>query len=414
MSVPVRLGILGAGTIATSSFGVLPHLAKIRAKVEVVSIADPVLARAQAAVEKFGAGHSFAGLDEMLKGPEIDAVVNLTPIPAHNETSLQVLEAGLHLVTEKPLATNMADADRICSLAQERGLSVICAPFNMLFPDRLAARRLIMEGAIGQVAFARVRSSHGGPASGTWPLDPTWFYQKGSGPLFDMGVYGVHEVTGLLGPAQRVVAFSGITEAVRSVRGGPYRGKEIPVTADDNVLMMLDFGRSAFAVVDSTFNVNASRGPKLEVFGREGTLNLSGAPYGGEGPDLELFRMDALTGLRGWVTPSLSEVSGRMNWVVGLQRAAMVDHMADCLLSGLPPLLNADHARHVLEIVLAAEESARTGSAVPLKTSFSLPADVWWDAGYATVHPDDAGAALSSTRGPAGSSAPHGPAERSN
>ena len=97
-------------------------------------------------------------------------------------------------------------------------------------------------GAIGQPCFARVRSSHGGPAAGNWPLDPTWFYQEGSGPLLDMGVYGIHEITGILGPAKRVVAFSGITEQVRTVRGGPFKGKQIDVTADDNTLLMLDFG----------------------------------------------------------------------------------------------------------------------------------------------------------------------------
>lgn len=395
---PLRVGVLGAGTIATIGYGVLPNLSKISRKVDVVSIADPVLERARETAKTFAIGAAFASLDELLDGPETDAIVNLTPIPVHGETSIKILESGKHLVTEKPIATTMAEADRICELARTGERVVVCAPFNMLFPDRLAARRLIASGAIGKVAFARVRSSHGGPAAGVWPLDPSWFYEKGSGPLFDMGVYGIHEITGILGPAKRVVAFAGVTEATRTVRGGPYRGMEIPVTADDNVLMMLDFGDATFAVVDGTFNVNAARGPKLEIFGRAGTINLSGAPYGGDGPPLEIFQMDAVDGLRGWVTPSLLETNDRMNWVAGLQRAAMVDHLADCVLGGLQPLLNAEHARHLLEIMLAAETSAATGSAVELTTTFSLPSETWWTAGYATTHPDDPNAALASLR----------------
>jgi predicted dehydrogenase len=393
---PLRLGVLGAGTIATVDYGILPNLNKIRNKVQVVSIADLVIERARAAAEAFGIPMACASLDELLAGPETDAIVNLTPIPVHGETSVQVLRAGKHLVTEKPLATSMADADRICSLARAAGVVVVCAPYNMLLPDRLAARRLVASGAVGKVAFARARSSHGGPAAGTWPYDPSWFYQKGSGPLFDMGVYGIHEITGILGPARRVVAFAGITEPTRVIRGGPYRGKTIDVTANDNVLMMLDFGDATFAVVDGTFNVNAGRGPKLEVFGRQGTLNLSGAPWGGEGPMLEVFKMDAVNELRGWVTPSLGEIKERMEWVLGLNRAAMVDHLADCLHYGLDPLLNVDHARHILEIMLAAEESAQSGCAVALETSFSLPTELWWEAGYATTHPEDGGAALAS------------------
>jgi predicted dehydrogenase len=370
---PLRIGVLGAGMIATGSGGVLPNLDSIRHKAEVVAIADVVPDLAKTVAATFGIPHAFTSLEAMLAGAELDAVVNLTPIPVHGRTCVQILEAGKHLATEKPLATTMADADRICALAAERELTVVCAPFNMLYPDRAEARRLVREGAIGKIAFARVRSSHGGPASGSWPADPTWFYQKGSGPLFDMGVYGIHEITGILGPARRVVAFAGITEPTRTVRGGPFQGKTIDVTADDNVLMLLDFGESTFAVVDGTFNVNASRGPKLEIFGRAGTINLSGRPFGGDGPPLEIFRLDAVGGLRGWIAPELPDGDAPMRRLVALHRAVLVDHLADCVAGGLRPLLNLEHARHVLEIMLMADESARSGRAMDLTTTFSLP-----------------------------------------
>jgi predicted dehydrogenase len=362
--------------IATGSLGVLPNLASIRHKAEVVAIADVVPGQAEAVAATFGIPRAFTSLDAMLAGAELDAVVNLTPIPVHGETCLQILQAGKHLATEKPLATTMADADRICTLAGERGLTVVCAPYNMLYPDRAEARRLIKAGAIGKVAFARVRSSHGGPASGAWPADPTWFYQKGSGPLFDMGVYGIHEITGILGPAKRVVAMAGITEPTRTVRGGPFQGKTIEVTADDNVLMLLDFGESTFAVVDGTFNVNAARGPKVEIFGREGTINLSGRPFGGDGPPLEIFRLDAVAGLRGWIAPEMPDGDAGMRRMTELHRAVLVDHLADCVATGARPMLNLEHARHILEIMVKADAAAKTGQAQELTTSFELPEPV--------------------------------------
>jgi predicted dehydrogenase len=370
---PLRVGVLGAGMIATGSLGVLPNLASIRHKADIVAIADVVPGQAESVAARFGIPQAFTSLEAMLAGAELDAVVNLTPIPVHGQTCIQILEAGKHLATEKPLATTMADADRICALAEQRGLTVVCAPYNMLYPDRAEARRLIKEGAIGKVAFARVRSSHGGPASGAWPADPTWFYQKGSGPLFDMGVYGIHEITGILGPAKRVVAMSGITEPTRTVRGGPFKGKTIEVTADDNVLMLLDFGESTFAVVDGTFNVNAARGPKLEIFGREGTINLSGRPFGGDGPALEIFQLDAVGGLRGWITPDLPDGDAPMRRMIELHRAVLVDHLADCVATGTRPMLNLEHARHILEIMLKADEAAKTGQAQDLTTTFELP-----------------------------------------
>jgi predicted dehydrogenase len=367
---PLRVGVLGVGMIATVGYGVLPGLRHIPDKVELVAVADPVLERAKDVAREYGAAGAYARLEDMLDGAELDAVVNLTPIPLHGATSRMILEAGKHLVSEKPLATSMEDADAIVELAAAKGLTVVCSPPNMINPGHAEARRLVQCGTIGKVAFARVRASHGGPASGAWPTDPTWFYQEGSGPLFDMGVYGIHEITGILGPAKRVVAYSGITEPTRLVRGGPFRDTEIRVTANDNTVMMLDFGDATYALLDGTFNVNAALSPKIEIFGREGTLNLN---QGSERPPLEVFRLDAVPELGGWIAPNLRELRTNQQWVDLLHRGVLVDHLVDCVRGGEPPVLSAEHARHALEIMLKAEESARRGVVVELATTFAPP-----------------------------------------
>ncbi len=365
---PMRIGILGAGMIAVVNYGVLPNLVHIRDKAEVTAIADPVFERAQEAQRQFNIPKAFASLEEMLEGAEMDAVVNLTPIPFHGPTSKKILQAGKHLATEKPLATTMEEANELIEIADSKGLTIVCSPPDMLYPHYQETQRLIAEGAIGKVAFAKVRSSHGGPASGAWPNDPTWFYQKGSGPLLDMGVYGIHEITGLLGPAKRVVAFSGITEPVRTVRGGPFKGKQIEVTANDNNLLMLDFGGSTFAVVDGTFNVNAAKSPKLEIFGREGTININD-PFSGA-PIVEIYRVDAVPGISGWITPVGGAFARQQERVGNLRRAILVDHLVDCVREGKRPVLSAEHARHALEIMLKVEESAASGCALDLTTTF--------------------------------------------
>jgi len=365
---PLRTGMLGVGTIATAPYGFLPGLMEMREAVTLVAVADPVVERARTVAAQYGIPEVYATLEEMLERSDIDLVINLTPIPLHGSTSMKILEAGKHLVAEKPIATTMEDADAQIELANAKGLTYVVAPPNMLQPSRVEAKRLIEAGVIGQPCFARVRSSHGGPAAFAWPLDPTWFYQEGSGPLFDMGVYGIHDITGILGPAKRIVAFSGITEKVRTVRGGPFVGKQIEVTADDNTLIMLDFGNSAYAVVDATFNVNAAKSPQLELFGRAGTLNLYSPMEGVSGSALEVFRLDAVPGVDGWIVPRSQ--SGFADSQQRYQRAILVKHLVDCLAEGKHPVLSAEHARHALEIMLKATESARSGKVLDLTTTF--------------------------------------------
>lgn len=364
---PLRAGILGAGTIATSANGYLPGLMEMKEQVSTVAVADPVVERAGRVAAQYGIPEVYPTLEAMLESAAIDLVINLTPIPVHGTTSRTILEAGKHLVVEKPIATTMEDADELIALADAKGLTYVVAPPNMLSPQRTEAKRLVESGAIGKPCFARVRSSHGGPAAGAWPLDPTWFYQEGSGPLFDMGVYGIHDITGILGPAKRVVAFSGITEPVRYVRAGPFKGTKIDVTADDNTLLMLDFGGATFAVVDGTFNVNASKSPQIEIFGRAGTLNLNNQQADPTTPPLEIFRFDAAPGVDGWITPrGRGSDAQRQRY----RRAILVKHLADCIASGTHPTTSAEHARHALEIMLKAIESARSGQALELTTTF--------------------------------------------
>jgi predicted dehydrogenase len=280
------------------------------------------------------------------------------------------LQAGKHLVTEKPLATTLAEADALVETARRNNLIFVCAPALAILPVQLEIRRLLDAGTIGQVAFARVRSSHGGPAAGAFPTDPSWFYKEGAGPLFDMGVYGIHDITGLIGPARRVVAFSGITEPTRTVVAGPFAGKQIEVTADDNTLLMLDFGNSTFAVVDGTYNVNAAKSPRIEIFGRAGTINVNDyVAIRAGAPRFEVFRVDPQGG-GAWTTPDpavFDQAEARYNT---LQRAFLVDYFVDCVWNHERPILSGEHARHALEIMLMAKEAARTGRAIDLVTSF--------------------------------------------
>jgi predicted dehydrogenase len=257
---PLRVGIVGAGMIATVPYGYLPGLA-VADGIEVAAITDAHRPAAERVAAQHLIPRVFDSLDEMLRTGAVDAVVNLTPARVHHEVAMKVIEAGVHLVTEKPLASSLEEADAICEAARTKGVAVVAAPMDMLGFEWSEARRLVAHGAIGKVAFARVQSSHAGAAAYAWPADPTQFYQTGVGSLMDLGVYGITRVTGILGPARRVSAFSGITSPTRVVQGGPFDGRVFDVTEADNVVALLDFGDATFAVLDATYNVLATRAP---------------------------------------------------------------------------------------------------------------------------------------------------------
>jgi predicted dehydrogenase len=370
----LRVGILGAGMITTVDYGFLPGIAHMADRAEVVAIASRTRSLAEQVARDWSIPEVHDDLTSMLADSDIDVVINATPIPAHFETNLEILSAGKHLVTDKPMAMTVADATALIDTAAAHDVHIVSAPGEMLTPDWSEARRLVREGVLGKVAFARVQSSHAGPAAFGWPVDPTPYYRKGQGSLLEMGVYGLDRVTGILGPAQRVSAFSGLVAPERVVRGGPFDGRRITADEDDNTLVMLDFGDATFAVVDGCFTVAATKSAPMEVYGMDGTLLVqrpdSGASFATD-LSLEIFRMDAAGGIPGWIRPQPVGIPPSVRpWQ--LRRAILLDHLAD-VLDGAPMRLGPERARHVLEIMLAAKVAAAEGRVVELTTTFSEP-----------------------------------------
>src|SRR5207249_587710 len=127
------------------------------------------------------------------------------------------------------------------------------------------------------------------------------------------------------------------------------------------------FGESTFAVVDGTFNVNAAKSPAIEIFGRQGTLSFPGDyDGGGREPFFELFRLDAVPGLDGWITPRQGSLAAAERRFQALERACVIEHAVDCIRSHEHPILSAEHARHALEIMLKSIDAARAGLAMDL------------------------------------------------
>jgi predicted dehydrogenase len=355
----VKVGVLGCGVVSMGNY--LPHISRMQ-NVELVAVCDSYEGRAEQACVRFGAQQAYTDCDEMLERSGIEMMVNLTHIQAHFETNLKALRAGKHVYSEKTLAVTLEEADILIDEAKKKGVKLGAAAATMLSPVNQRIVEYLRDGVIGKVNFVVAHHSHAGAANFTfWTTDPTWFYKPGAGPVLDLGVYELHTLTGLLGPAQSVCAMSGISVPTRTVRSGIIKGQVIDVEVDDNTLIMLDFGQATFAFVDSTYCVQAQRGPRMQIFGSEGTIavNERGADY-----PLSVYRDDTKLNLAGWMDMTLP---GAQQWNLPMG----VEHLADCILHPEKELVTtAEHARHVLEIINKTYESARQGRTMPITTTF--------------------------------------------
>lgn len=212
------IGVIGTGDVALKLY--FPVMAELDpAKASIAAVCDVDVERARRAQALFGGRHVFADYRELLACDDVDVVVNLTRHRVHAEINLASLEARKHLYSEKPMATTLADADKIVRKAAEVGVTLASAPAIVLDPQVAFTKQLYDGGQLGRMCFARVHGSHeGGTLHGHY-YDSSWYHlrSEGGGPLFDTGVYALHTVTGVLGPAKRVVAFSSLCIPERHV-----------------------------------------------------------------------------------------------------------------------------------------------------------------------------------------------------
>jgi predicted dehydrogenase len=372
MAGPMKLGVVGAGSIALR--GPLPHImgvGDVRDRVTITAIMDPVPGRARAAAEKFGVKRFFEDYDALLEDGDVDAVTICSPIGLHAEQGLKALRAGKHVHFNKTMTTTTAEADAVIAEAAKRNLRIVASPGQMLRPQNLRIRQLIREGAIGRVAWAAIGAAFGDyhehetvrtGGDVLTNVDPSWYFRKpGGGPLYDMTVYGLHTLTGVLGPAKRVTAMSGVLLKERE-----FRGARVPCDADDNSFLTLDFGDATFAFV-----YGAAFGwlvPSLDFptyYGTKGEIagtNLNGKPIDYPGRD----RDKDGSGRR--LTP---HVRGRHAEMEEAHVFEDIMQLADWVLDGVPSPVTAEHARHVIEIIEAGYRAASTGRTQELTTTFA-------------------------------------------
>ena len=266
----------------------------------------------------------------------------------HGPLAKAALEAGRHVLVEKPMATSLQEAAELLELAEHGPGVLVCAPHTLLSPTFRAVHGAVRAGEVGDLLTARARYGWAGP----WWNE--WFYAPGGGSLFDLGVYNVTSLCALFGPARRVTAMVGVAIPEREVNG-----RRIRVDCDDNAHVLLDFGNARFAVVTTGFTMQRYRSPAIEVYGSEGTVQLLGDDWAPEG--WELWR----NGDGAWRL--FPESDPHWQWTEGLR------HLVECVETGRPTVTRPEHAYHALEVMLAAQAAGRDGVARSIESDFPDP-----------------------------------------
>ncbi|MDB6169999.1 MAG: oxidoreductase domain protein [Verrucomicrobia bacterium] len=350
----VKVGVVGCGKISDAYFKGMGHYDIL----EVVACADLDVARARAKAAQHGLARG-GPVEELLADPAIEIVVNLTIPQAHVEVNERALRAGKHVYVEKPFALASSDGRRVLSLAQSFGRRVACAPDTFLGGGIQTCRKLIDDGAIGRPVSALAFCMGHGHES--WHPAPEFYYQKGGGPMFDMGPYYLTALVNFFGPVARVSGSSQTAFPERTITNPERLGQKIKVETPTHLTGVLDFASGVSVTMVMSFDVWSYPLPQIVVFGTESTLEV---------PDPNVFngtvRLRSADG-KSYEPVPLTHSGERL-------RGTGVADLAYAIRTGRPHRATGELANHVVEVMEAFEKSSVTQQHVRIASTCSRPA----------------------------------------
>lgn len=347
MSEKLRWGILGSARIVRKT---IPALQGTRNGV-VMGIASRSEVKAKEYADKHGIPQAFGSYESMLASPDIDAVYIPLPNALHLEWTLRALDAGKHVLCEKPLAMNNQDCEEIAHKADATGLKVLEGFMYRFHPRFEKLHELLAAEAVGQVTFIHV--AHSFAADGDDNI--RWFKGLGGGALFDAGCYCVNVSRTVTGqePAD-VAAF------------GNYRDANDGGRIDTSLAGMLRFPGGATALLDTA--VDLERRNFLEITGTEGRLYLDN-PF-------TLLEEDSVLEEHHFGQAAIRhEVKGENHFI------RMGEHFADSVLQNTPLRYSLTDSASNARTLVALDQAARrhNGQGLSGYAFASLPAPVRTD-----------------------------------
>lgn len=354
---PLRVGIIGSQFISSVHAEALrqcPHA-------ELSAVASPTPGNAANFARRFGISRAFTDYRELLACPDIQMVVLGIPNDLHCPVTLEAAAAGKHVVVEKPLCLNLAEADRMIDACRSAGVKLMYAEELCFAPKYVRLKRLLDSGALGRPTLIKQSEKHDGPhAAHFWDVN-----RSGGGVTMDMGCHAIQFFRWMLGAAPITSVYAQMSTLVHADK----------TRGDDNAILILETAGGVTCVAEESWTKLGGMDDRAEVYGSDGVAYadlLHGnaiETYSRAGYD---YAVEKAGSTRGWSFTMYEE-----NWNYGFH--AEMAHFVDCVQNDKPPLVTGEDGRAVLEVVFAAYESARTGRkvALPFPTNARRPIDLW-------------------------------------
>jgi myo-inositol 2-dehydrogenase / D-chiro-inositol 1-dehydrogenase len=324
----------------------------------------------EAHVRKFAAQHAvphhFTDYRKMLEMDELDVVVIGAPNDLHCQMTLDAAAAGKHVVCEKPLCLNLAEADRMIEACQRAKVKLMYAEELCFAPKYVRLKQLLDSGALGASTLIKQSEKHDGPhAEHFWDVQ-----RSGGGVTMDMGCHAIEFFRWMLSgkEGKRPKIRSVYAQMSTQVHGARTRG-------DDNAILVLEFEGGCVAMAEESWTKLGGMDDRAEVYGSQGVAYAdllhgnSIETYSAAGYD---YAVEKAGSTKGWSFTIYEEA-----WNYGFPQE--MAHFVECVRDDKPPLVSGEDGRAVLEVIFAAYESAGTGTKVmlPFNTDAARPIDLW-------------------------------------
>ncbi len=300
--------------------------------------------------EQYG-GRAYESVEALLADPNVDAVSVCSANASHAEITVAALEAGKHVLCEKPMATTLADCERMVSAAKKSGKRLMIDQNQRLAGAHVKARELIEQGEIGRVITFATAFRHGGPE--TWSIDPgqsTWFFDKkraAMGAMADLGVHKTDLIQYLIGQTVDEVEAQLCTLDKKFSDGSP-------ITVDDNAFCIYHMDGGAVGTMIASWTNYGPEDNSTVINGTEGVLRI----YDDPAHTLVLEKKD---GTR--VCYDVDAIQTNDNQT----KSGMIDLFVEGLKDPTVQGIDAQSVLTAMRAVFAAIESSETGRRV--KTS---------------------------------------------
>lgn len=267
MTDQIRIGVIGCGKISQTRH--LPEYAANPA-VTLVGYFDWSQERTNEIAAQYG-GTAYDSLEALLSDQSIDAVSVCVANNAHAVVAIQALQAGKHVLCEKPMATTMADCEKMVSVAKQADKLLMIDQNQRFAKSHQYAKKLLREGIIGDVLTFKSNFGHGGPE--TWSVDGgsnTWFFDKQQsqyGAIFDLGVHKLDLMRYLLNAEVKEVSAKVTTLDKRHSDGHL-------IDVDDNAICTYTFDNGAVGTITSSWTYYGEEDNSTILYGTKGIMKL--------------------------------------------------------------------------------------------------------------------------------------------